>query len=213
MALIYKAQLTPTKVELLSAWVPSQPWWSGDTLGLEVVGAYRFDDPGGEVGIETHLLKAEDGAIVQVPLTYRAAPLDDAGDSLVGTTQHSVLGERWVYDGAADPVYATALATAILTGGTQADLQFQTDDGIKTHESTTRVAGDGHAGREVPSIDATTVTTDAAATRIRADSLELVVRRALDPDVYIDGALTLTGVWPGNDEPVVLALARALPGP
>jgi len=34
-----------------------------------------------------------------VPLTYRGAPLDGAEDALVGTTEHGVLGRRWVYDG------------------------------------------------------------------------------------------------------------------
>lgn len=32
-----------------------------------------------------------------------------------------VLDTRWVYDGCADPVWASTLATAILTGGTQAE--------------------------------------------------------------------------------------------
>jgi hypothetical protein len=36
----------------------------------------RFADPAGEVGIETHLLHMADGQIAQVPVTYRAAPLD-----------------------------------------------------------------------------------------------------------------------------------------
>jgi hypothetical protein len=34
------------------------------------------------------------------------------------------------------------------------------------------------------------------------------VRRVLDSELVAGDARTLTGVWPGNDEPVVLALAR-----
>jgi len=33
----------------------------------------------------------------------------------------TVFGDRWVYDRCSDPVYVTALATVILTGGHEAD--------------------------------------------------------------------------------------------
>ena len=33
-----------------------------------------------------------------VPLTYRGAPLAGGEADLVGTTEHSALGTRWVYD-------------------------------------------------------------------------------------------------------------------
>jgi hypothetical protein len=45
---------------------------------LERVGAYRFDDPVGEVGIETHLVRAGE-RLLHVPLTYRANPMITAG--------------------------------------------------------------------------------------------------------------------------------------
>ena len=72
----------------------------------------RVDDPAGQVGVETILVVDEAGAapvVYQVPLTYRAAPLDGAQSALVGTMEHSVLGRRWVYDGPHDPVYAAQL--------------------------------------------------------------------------------------------------------
>ena len=123
MALLHKATLTPSKAELMNAWLAGRPWLSapGDA---RPVAAYRFDDPDGEVGIETALLQTTDGSVVQVPLTYRGAPLDVAEDALIGTTAHSVLGTRWVYDGCGDPVWATAFATAVLTGSTQAEQYF-----------------------------------------------------------------------------------------
>src|SRR6476660_5453621 len=124
MALVYStATLTPSKIALLTRWVAGQPWAAGvDAGSLEAVGAYRFDDPAGEVGIETHLVRTADDRLLQVPVTYRGAPLPDA--PLVGQPEHSVLGTRWVYDACADPVYALTLATTILTGGHEAELEF-----------------------------------------------------------------------------------------
>src|ERR687893_260389 len=110
VAVIHRAQIVPSKAELIAGWLPSQSWWSGSPAPLDVVGAYRFDDPAGEVGIETHLLRTADGAVLQVPLTYRGAPLAGAERHLVGTMEHSHLGRRWVYDGCGDPVYVGALA-------------------------------------------------------------------------------------------------------
>ncbi|HEX3812029.1 MAG TPA: hypothetical protein VHX59_04230 [Mycobacteriales bacterium] len=216
MALLYQAQLTPGKIELLRAWMPAQQWWAGDGATIDVVGAYRFDDPAGEVGIETHLLRVGDGHTVQVPLTYRGAPLADAEGALVGTMQHSVLGARWVYDGCFDQVYAAALATTILTGGTQAELQIASDGPPEHREPTARVVGSGTPDVRVPTLGAMSCTNDATRTTIRAGELELVVRRTLSADMIADAAGTpngtstgtLTGTWPGNLEPTVLALAR-----
>lgn len=118
---IHDATLTPTKLELLGAWLPSQSWFAGSADDLERVAAYRFVDPEGEVGIETILIRSG-GAIYQVPLTYRAEALDEASDSLVGTTEHSVLGTRYVYDAVGDPVYLVELLRVIHEGDTEADL-------------------------------------------------------------------------------------------
>src|SRR3954469_6094640 len=121
MALVHRATIAPSKQELVEAWLPSRRWASGATIA-EKVAEYRFDDPAGEVGVETILWRGQDGALLQTPLTYRAEPLEGAAEFLVGTSEHSVLGRRWVYDGCGDPVWADALATAILTGGTQAQV-------------------------------------------------------------------------------------------
>ena len=58
-----------------------------------MIGSYRFDDPDGRVGMETHLVTAG-GALMQVALTYRDEPLDGAEDALITEMQHSVLGTR-----------------------------------------------------------------------------------------------------------------------
>src|SRR3954451_22866156 len=110
MALIHRATIRPTKAELLADWVPTQPWGERE---FELVGAYRFDDPDGEVGIETHVLASPDGDLLQVPLTYRGAPLAGAERFLVCTMEHSVLGPRWIYDAVGDPVYAAVLASVL----------------------------------------------------------------------------------------------------
>jgi hypothetical protein len=207
MALIHNAQLAPSKLELLGMWLPSQPWCARPGTSVESVGAYRFDDPAGEVGIETLLVNGGDGQILQVPLTYRGAPLESAENALVGTLQHSVLGQRWVYDACFDPVYVTALATVIFTGGTQAELEMASETGLLRRQPTTRVAGSGTSGVSVAPINSVTSTTDQRSTTIRAGDVELVMRRVLNGELVTGDALTLTGVWPGNDEPVVLALA------
>ncbi|GAA3456012.1 hypothetical protein GCM10018962_78460 [Dactylosporangium matsuzakiense] len=131
MALLHRATLVPGKLDLLAAWLPAQPWYTGPAEpSLERVGAFRFDDPDGAVGLETLLVRAVDGGPVYVtPLTYRDAPLD--GAALVGTTEHSVLGPRWVYDAETDPVYRTALLTAILTGGTEAPEEITDEHGTR----------------------------------------------------------------------------------
>src|SRR3954452_5507260 len=116
MALLHGgASITPNKLEVLAAWLPSRAWFTGDASALEVIGTYRFDDPDGEVGMETHLLRAGDSAIYQVPLTYRSAPIEGAEAFLVGTMEHTVLGSRWVHHASIDPVYLAVLADTIRT--------------------------------------------------------------------------------------------------
>src|SRR6185312_1840324 len=119
MGIVYAAQLKPSKMELVGAWLPKQAWFEGDASELVRLGSFRFDDPAGEVGIETHIVGAGD-EVYQVPLTYRGAPLAGAEAFLVGTIEHSVLGCRWVYDAAGDPVYAADLAAALLAAKPQA---------------------------------------------------------------------------------------------
>lgn len=114
MGKIHKgATLSPHFREFLPAWVEGQAWYEGPG-GLRPTGFLRFEDPAGEVGMETHLL--HDGqAVYQVPLTYRPAPLD--GGTLVTTAEHSVLGTRWIYDAVTDPVWTAVLLDLVATGG------------------------------------------------------------------------------------------------
>jgi hypothetical protein len=117
MAVIYNTTMNPGKLELLAAWLPDQPWYQGtDRPELTRVGGFRLDDPQGETGIE--FMVVADGAgdrpvTYQVPMTYRAAPLAGVDGALIGTSQHGVLGLRYLYDGTRDLVLVAQLVAAI----------------------------------------------------------------------------------------------------
>ncbi|HEY6748259.1 MAG TPA: hypothetical protein VI357_21385 [Mycobacteriales bacterium] len=208
MALLHNAQVTPTKLEALTAWVPGRPWAAGlDASALTQVGAYRFDDPDGEVGIETMLVRTADGVVLQAPLTYRGAPLAGAEDALVTTMEHSVLGSRWIYDGCADPVCVRALIAAVLTGGHEAELQYDSGAGIELRKPTVRVAGSGSPGAAVPPVDTVSAVDGPNATVVEAGGLTVTVRRRLDGLVDATGE-RLRGTWSGQDEPLVLVTVR-----
>ncbi|MGW2821965.1 maltokinase N-terminal cap-like domain-containing protein [Streptomyces sp. NPDC001443] len=131
MAVIHHTVLTPTKLELLTSWLPTRPWYRGGTgePDLAKAGGFRLDDPQGEVGIEFLVVtdaSGADPAAYLVPLTYRGAPLDGAEHALVGTMEHGVLGRRWAYDGCHDPVLVAQLL-ALIEGRAQAQDQNASD--------------------------------------------------------------------------------------
>ncbi|MGW6688206.1 maltokinase N-terminal cap-like domain-containing protein [Streptomyces sp. NPDC054961] len=143
MATIYKTTMTPGKLELVTAWLPTRPWYvaTGHPPALARSGGFRLDDPQGEVGMEFMVLTDTSGGretTYHVPLTYRGAPLGaigdagdaggagDAGAGLVGTSEHGVLGTRWIYDGAHDPVLVDRLL-ALLQGRAVAQHQTASD--------------------------------------------------------------------------------------
>ncbi|MEU6777504.1 1,4-alpha-glucan branching protein [Streptomyces sp. NPDC046759] len=118
MAVIHHTTLKPTKLELLTDWLPSRPWYRGgpDAPVLTRSGGFRLDDPAGEVGMEFMVVtdtSTPEPSAYMVPLSYRGAPLDGAEHALVGTMEHGVLGRRWVYDGCHDPVLVTELLSLI----------------------------------------------------------------------------------------------------
>ena len=125
MAIIHQTTLSPGKLELLAAWLPGQPWYRGaGQPRLDRGGGFRLDDPDGKVGIEFMVVADASGGerCYHVPLTYRAAPLAGAEAALIGTSEHGVLGLRYVYDGASDPVLAAQLI-ALLQGQVTAQAQ------------------------------------------------------------------------------------------
>jgi len=114
MAEVHDATLTPGKVELITAWIAGQRWYAakGHRPALTRLRGFRLDDPAGDVGIETIIVRDDattPPTVYQVPLTYRGAPLPGGEHALVGMMEHSVLGTRYVYDAPHDPVYVGAL--------------------------------------------------------------------------------------------------------
>lgn len=144
MAIIHNTTLKPTKLELLTTWLPARPWYVGTgTPELTRAGGFRLDDPAGEVGIEFMVAVDASGpepVSYLVPLTYRAAPLPGADHALVGTMEHGVLGPRWAYDGVHDPVLRAGLL-ALFEGRVHAQAQSLSD--TLDHEVTHSYDGDG----------------------------------------------------------------------
>ncbi|MFF4445487.1 1,4-alpha-glucan branching protein [Streptomyces sp. NPDC001502] len=145
MAVIHRTTMSPGKLELLAGWLPLRPWYRGGTGGpqLSKAGGFRLDDPEGEVGIEFMVVTdtGGDGPVTHlVPLTYRGAPLKGAEDGLIGTSEHGVLGRRWIYDGTHDVVLVEQLL-ALLAGGTTAQDQNESGTPDPTVEVRTEGAG------------------------------------------------------------------------
>lgn len=216
MALIHHATLRPTKLELLAAWLPGRDWYTGPAGEVLRVGTFRFDDPAGAVGIETMLIRVGDGPVHQVPLTYRDAPLADGGHWMLGTSEHSVLGKRWIYDGTGDPVYAAALASAILGNTGQAEQFVQVDGRIERHEPSMSIASSATGGAVGPAVGAIHRVVEGDPTLIVTDIVELAVIRRLEAGTGLAGTelagTVLTGAWSGQATPMPLASATLRSG-
>jgi hypothetical protein len=158
MAIVHRATISPTKRELVTHWLDAQPW--GGTGDVEMVGSYRFDDPAGEVGVES-LLVRRGKDFFQLPLTYRGAPLPEG--QLVTTMEHSVLGRRWIHLAITDPVGRECYVRSLL--GEQDQAATEVYDGDRLVETrppgvvvTLEEASSGHLATPA---DAMTVATDA----------------------------------------------------
>jgi hypothetical protein len=193
------ADIVPTKQELVESWLPSRPWAGGAT-SVEVLAGYRFDDPEGEVGIETIVWRTPAGDLLQVPLTYRSAPLAGAEQHLISTMEHTVLGTRWVYDGCADPVLVSELARAMLTGGTGVDNEYDVGNGPEHSPTSAQVKGSGSAD-SVPEIDEVGCYDEGPLTIVNTGPLELVVARVVG--TFVEAAETLAVTWKGGTDVVV----------
>jgi len=205
MAIFHRATITPTKEELIATWAPTQRWGPPANEALQVIGSYRFDDPNGRVGMETHLCAAA-GTVFQVPLTYRDERLDGGDAALITQMSHSVLGDRWVYDGLRDPVFVVMLAGVAMTGQGEALGMVVYEDRWYIAPSNIRIRGGGWGLERVP-VDAFDLIVDEAdASVLRNDRFELTYFRRPAPGPAPD--IGLTTRLPDTDDDVVLATVR-----
>jgi hypothetical protein len=185
MAVIHRTTLVPSKLDLLTSWLPRQEWWVGQLNGRSLVrvGGFRLDDPAGEVGIEFMVVRNDAAAEVTaflVPMTYRASALAGADAHLIGTAEHGVLGTRWIYDGTQDPVLLSQLAE-LIQGRAEPQAQSQSN----TPDATVHV---------VPAVAAP------------GRGLSISFARRLSPvtaDPAEPGAGEVTGLWTATDGTLV----------
>jgi hypothetical protein len=205
MALFHVATLQPSKAELIAEWAPRQSWYPGHASPV-LVGAFRFDDPEGRVGMETHIVRAGE-TVLQVPLTYRDAPLDGGEGAFITEMQHSALGTRWVYDGLGDPRFVTVLAAVAMTGQGEALGMALHDGRWYIAPTDVRIHGGGWTKGRVP-VDGFDVAEDGETVVMRSDRFELRVFRHPLPGPR--PPIGLTATWPDQGDPVVLAEVREI---
>jgi hypothetical protein len=175
------ATLTPHFRDFLPEWIARRPWYQGSgPAPISAVGFLRFEDPAGEVGMETHLVRCGE-RIYQIPMTYRGAPLDRAApEALIAVAEHSVLGRRWIYDAPADPLWVAELIRLIRT-------ESDAEPGSKRGVAPARARGSRSAAPWPP-----------------GGTPDIEVRRVLDAEWPVDetGVLgTLNGTWyPGGPD-------------
>ena len=184
MAIIFRAELTPTKPEVLRHLLSSRPW--GEAGEITMLGAYRFDDPAGEVGVECHLVRLGE-SIYHVPLTYRGAPLEAPGAEPVTTMEHSVLGTRFVYDGLEDELAIECFARALAGEQQQAELEIHEPDGTAagTRAQAVRLRLEVDEGARPPRLD-----------ELLEDGQPFTIARTVDG---LDGAVRLVAAWEGGE--------------
>lgn len=214
--------MEPGKLELIAAWLPSQPWYGG-AAGVvpdpAKAGGFRLEDPEGEVGIEFMVVTDASGTAPEaylVPLTYRAAPLEGAEEGLVGTSEHGVLGLRWIYDGTHDPVLVAQLL-ALLQG--KAEAQHQNESDTPDPTVTPSYAGPGLTAGP-GAAPAVSHTAGGTAIAVAADGdggpLTLEVTRRLRPGAGGDAAADVRGHvtagWTAPDGSTVRGVFAALRG-
>ncbi|MFI6479385.1 1,4-alpha-glucan branching protein [Nonomuraea sp. NPDC050663] len=211
MAVVHNTTLKPTKLELLTTWLPTRPWYAGGSAvpRLTKAGGFRLDDPAGEVGIEFMVVTDTSGPApvsYLTPLTYRGAALEGADHALIGTMEHGVLGRRWAYDGCHDPVLVEQLL-ALIAGRAQAQQQSVSDapdlEVTRSYTgealSSTATATDDGAGTKLTTPEKTTV------------HLQRVLRPQSSPPSKALGHVT--GAWDLPDSTRTQGTFLVVPGP
>ena len=179
MAIIHNTTMNPGKLDLLAVWLPAQPWYrqTGQEPELARAGGFRLDDPQGEVGIEFMVVTDGSGdraTAYQIPMTYRAGALAGADGALIGTSEHGVLGLRWIYDGVHDPVLRAQLVALV-----QGDAEPQAQSVSNTADPTV-LAQPVAKGLLTPAWSEVAAN-GPCGTDLRAGELSLRINRVLEP--------------------------------
>ena len=220
MAIVHDTTMSPGKLELLAAWLPAQPWFAGSGREPELTkaGGFRLDDPRGEVGIE-FMLVADGPVVYQVPMAYHGRELPGADGRLIGTSEHGVLGHRWIYDGIRDPVLVAQLV-AFFQGEVEAQAQSVSSTPDPTVTVQPAVAGPLAVISSVVTADepsGTHLLVDTASPDgLPAGELAIRIRRILSPDAGQAGDPCLSATWrqpDGSQARGVLATALHTPAP
>jgi Maltokinase N-terminal cap domain len=205
VATIHHTTLTPSKLDLLARWLPRQPWYHGaGSPAPAKAGGFRLDDPDGEVGIEVMIIADADGHRYLVPMSYRGAPLEGADDALLGTSEHGVLGRRWIYDAVHDPV-AVGQLLAFAAGQVEARHQDVSDAVDASVRPALPLPGPLAPAQPLSVVDAATGTSVA----LQPEDLSLHVVRVLSdeaPDGDLVGAVEAD--VPGIGRRAVLLVLR-----
>jgi hypothetical protein len=203
MSILHRTTLVPAKFELLTSWLPGQPWYAGGPVPrLAKVGGFRLDDPDGQVGLEFMAATDDSGdepVTYHVPLSYRGTPLPDGEGALIGTAEHGILGRRWIYDGTRDPLLVTQVF-ALLLG--EAEPQAQSISDTADPSVTRSITGNiGTLPLEISGVADETRSTDIIVRSTDAPQpLMLRVNRTLRPNApgLMTGTLGhVTAEWAG----------------
>lgn len=205
MAFVHRtATLRPTKIEVVRRWLTAADWFdvAPETVVTAPPLSYRFDDPDGKVGIET-LIAPYKGGYIQLPLTYRDAPLDGAQPWLLTTMEHSVLGRRWIYDGVGDPVLVTAFVRSIAGGAPSATLEFGPEDARQTAATSVHARGTGSEPITKP-LDVVSIERSETLSTVHTSAGVLRIPHLLDPAAPVS-AMALVGDGDGLGSELLLA--------
>jgi len=202
MGIFHRATITPTKHELITAWLPTQPWGPSHGTPVEPIGSFRFDDPDNRVGMETHLVEV-DGVVLQVPLCYRNEPIEGAEAAFIERMEHSELGTRYVYDGLGDDRFVLMLAAVTMTGQGEALGIVEADGRWYIAPASVRIRGGGW-GLERAAVDGFAAESDDGEVVVFGnDRFELRFFRRPSPGP--PPPIGLTATWDQQNDPVVLA--------
>lgn len=135
----------------------------------------------------------------QIPLTYRDEPLEVADDALIVEMEHSVLGNRWVYDGLRDPRLVVMLAAVAMTGQGEALGMAVYDGRWYIAPSNVRIQGGGWTQERVPVDGFELEDANTPGAVLRNERFELTVFRRPVPGPR--PPIGLTATWDGATQP------------